>query len=109
MAMQTAAVRLTVRPFAACSRARPALALRPVPRVRRACRRSAVTQARRGNVEQAVEAAPHKLQEARHGHTSHHGAHIVSGTNARSVACKPQDGFCKIRKVTWVAEDSAAC
>ena len=96
MAMQTAAMRLTVRPFAACSHTRHALALRPVPRVRRACRRSAVTQARRGNVEQAVESTQEKVQEGRHGHTCQSDAHIVSGTIASAVANEPQVGLCKI-------------
>ena len=108
MAMQTAAMRLSVRPFAASCRTRHALALRPLPSVRRACRRSAVTQARRGNVEQAVESTQEKVEEGRHGHTSQSDAHIVSGTNASAVASEPQVGFCKILKGSTAPEGNAA-
>ena len=108
MAMQTAAMRLAVRPFAVCSHTRHALALRPTPRVRRACRRSAVTQARRGNVEQAVESTQEKVEEGRHGHRSQSDAHIVSGTNASAIACEPQVGFYKIQKGNTAPEGNAA-
>ena len=67
-----------------------------------------MTQARRGNVEQAVESAPDKAQEARHGHTSQSGAHIVSGTNASIIAAKPQDELYRNQKFLRILDGSAA-